>query len=149
MHCEQIEIPMPWGFVKGQIFGDKINTVPILALHGYLDNSNSFKPLAPILCASKEYHVIAVDLPGQGLSSKISDPMLYNLKTFLYSIRKIVLHLNLKKFIFLTHSFGCTLATMVSTQFYLIRYFIILPAILLLFKVFKLFSRRYFINCFD
>jgi pimeloyl-ACP methyl ester carboxylesterase len=110
---EQIELEMPWGVVKGQIFGNKVNTRPILCLHGYLDNSNSFKPLAPFLCESNQYHLICIDLPGQGLSSKIADPMLYSLKTFIFCIRKIILDLDLKDFIFMGHSFGCTLGLMV------------------------------------
>lgn len=104
---------MPWGLVRGQIFGDRTNANPILCLHGYLDNSNSFKPLAPFLCESKEFYMIAIDLPGQGLSDKIAEPLYYNFKTLLYCVRKIVLHFRLKNFTFLTHSFGCSLAMMV------------------------------------
>jgi len=124
---KQIEIPMPWGFVKGQIFGFIENQIqtPILCLHGYLDNSNSFRPLAK--CITKQtnsYYIIAIDLPGQGLSSKLGGdmyPISYNFKTYILSVRKVVLHLNLKNFIFLTHSFGCTLCLMVNILFSLLR----------------------------
>ncbi len=119
MKTEQIEIQMPWGFVKGQVFGDRSNpnTIPILCLHGYLDNSNSFKPIAPYLCASNEYYMIAIDYPGHGLSSKLNDPLLYSLRTFILTIRKVILELDLKNFVFLAHSFGCTLAMMVFLFF--------------------------------
>ena len=114
---QQIEIPMPWGFVRGQVFGrldDQSNQTAILCLHGYLDNSNSFKPLAKCLTTeSKDYYVVAIDLPGQGLSSKLGDPLLFNFKTFVLSVRKVVVYLKLKNFIFLNHSFGCTLSLMV------------------------------------
>ena len=122
---KQIEIPMPWGYVKGQIFGqieNKLQT-PILCLHGYLDNSNSFRSLAKFMTKkTNDFFLIAIDLPGQGMSSKIGDPYLYNFKTFILSVRKVVVYLNLKNFIFLTHSFGCTLCLMVS---YLVFLFIL------------------------
>lgn len=72
MQSKEVEIPMPWGVVKGQIFGDpfKKHLTPILAVHGYLDNSNSFKPLAQYLCRD-EYYIISIDLPGHGFSSKL------------------------------------------------------------------------------
>lgn len=44
---EQIDIPVKFGnetkVVKGQIFGSIANnkSIPVLCLHGYLDNSNS------------------------------------------------------------------------------------------------------------
>jgi pimeloyl-ACP methyl ester carboxylesterase len=117
LSTKQIEIPMPWGYVKGQIFGriENQTQTPILCLHGYLDNSNSFRPLAKCITSkTSDYFLIAIDLPGQGLSSKIEgDPILFNFKTYILSVRKVVLHLNLKSFIFLTHSFGCTLCMMV------------------------------------
>ena len=112
----QIEIPMPWGFLKAQVFNrtENYTQTPILCLHGYLDNSNSFKRLAKYLsCQSKEYYLLAIDLPGQGLSSKLSDPLLYNFKTFVFSVRKVVTFFNLENFIFLSHSFGCSLSLMV------------------------------------
>ena len=110
------EIPVPWGFLKGQIFGETQNRTPILCLHGYLDNSNSFKPLAPYLLENGKYYLIAIDGPGQGFSSKLNDPMLFNCKTFILAIRKAITHLNLKNFILLTHSFGCTQALMVKLK---------------------------------
>ena len=121
MPIKQIEISMPWGYIKGQIFGqiEGKSQTPILCLHGYLDNSNSFKPLVKYLCATKEYYMIALDLPGHGLSSKISEPLLFNFRTYIFSVRKTVEFLNLKTFVFLTHSFGCTLGLMVRFNFFL------------------------------
>jgi len=120
MKTKQIEIQVPWGFIKGQVFGDQTNpnAIPILCLHGYLDNSNSFKPLARHLCVSNEYYMIAIDYPGHGLSSKLNDPLLYTLRTFVLAVRKVVVDLNLNNFVFLTHSFGCTLAMMVFNYFF-------------------------------
>lgn len=114
MHIKQIEVPVTWGHIRGQIFGKPTETsTPILALHGYLDNSNSFKPLARhLIKLSKDnkYHIIAIDLPGMGLSSKIPEGIPYSTKFFVMTIRRVVNYLNLTKFLFMTHSFGCSLA---------------------------------------
>ncbi len=39
---KQFEVAVGWGQISGQIFGDTSapNAKPILALHGFLDNSN-------------------------------------------------------------------------------------------------------------
>ena len=41
----------------------------ILCLHGWLDNCRSFHHLAPALAAAGTHQVVALDLPGHGLSS--------------------------------------------------------------------------------
>ena len=70
----QFEIEVGWGRISGQIFGEqKPDSKPILSLHGFLDNSNSFRPLASFLTKNNNYYMIAIDLPGMGLSSKIPD----------------------------------------------------------------------------
>ncbi len=106
---------MPWGQVKAQIFGNQSNSksTPILCIHGYLDNSNSFKPLAEYLTKSNEYHLISIDLPGHGFSSSIPNGALYTPKLYLTVLRRIVLHLHLKHFVFLGHSYGCGLCYLV------------------------------------
>lgn len=108
MNVEQISIPVPWGHVQGQIFGDhsRNNAKPMVCLHGYLDNSNSFKPMAPYLTKSNEFYLVSIDLPGHGLSSKLPDGIPYTPKLFVSSVRRVIRHLNLKNFYFLCHSYG-------------------------------------------
>lgn len=108
MKIEEISIPVPWGAIKGQVFGDRSqrDAKPILCLHGYLDNSNSFRPMAPYLTKSDEYYLIALDFPGHGLSSKLPDGIPYTPKLFVASVRRAVRYLNLAKFYFMSHSYG-------------------------------------------
>ena len=111
---QQISIPMPWGNIKAQIFGNVTpKATPILCLHGYLDNSNSFLPLAPFICQNNEYYMISLDLPGHGLSSKLPDGIQYTPKLFLTAVRRVVKHLNLNSFIFMCHSYGVGISYMV------------------------------------
>lgn len=116
MKIEEITIPVPWGHIKGQIFGNQseTNAKPILCLHGYLDNSNSFKPIAPYLTQSNEYYMIAIDFPGHGFSSKLPDGIPYTPKLFVSFVRRAVRHLDLKKFFFLCHSYGIGTSFMVN-----------------------------------
>ena len=70
MHIKQFKIPVGFGFVCGQVFGqpddENANTTKaIVSIHGYLDNSNSFRPVAKhITETNKNYYIIAIDLPG-------------------------------------------------------------------------------------
>jgi len=112
-----VTIPVPWGSVRAQIFGEITpNKTPILTVHGYLDNSNSFKPLAAHICRD-EYYIISMDLPGHGLSSGLPLGIPYTPKLFLNSIRRVVKYFELEKFIFMTHSYGTTMALLYDTVF--------------------------------
>jgi pimeloyl-ACP methyl ester carboxylesterase len=132
MEGKNFEIEVGWGQISGQIFGDPNapNSKPILALHGFLDNSNSFRPLAPFLTQSNEYYLIAIDLPGMGFSSKIPNGIPYTTKFFVMSLRRVVLHFNLSKFLFLCHSFGCSLALAVINLNFKITKNITLPCLI-------------------
>ena len=67
MQIKEFEVPLGYGFLKGQIFGEiKPDAKPIVSLHGHLDNSNSFRPIAKIL-TKNDYYLIALDMPGHGL----------------------------------------------------------------------------------
>jgi alpha-beta hydrolase superfamily lysophospholipase len=62
-----LHVPTSWGTVRVQIFGDRSeNRKAIIALHGYLDNSNSFLPLSNFL-VDHGYFIAAIDAPGHGL----------------------------------------------------------------------------------
>jgi anti-sigma28 factor (negative regulator of flagellin synthesis) len=70
VRVDQIRIGVSWGgHINGQVFSaatPSSNPVTtILSLHGYLDNSNSFKPLATeMLSRNANFKIVALDLPG-------------------------------------------------------------------------------------
>ena len=66
----EITLKIPGFSIAGLTLGKPENP-PILALHGWLDNANSFAPLAPYL--QHNFYLIAVDLPGHGHSSHLSN----------------------------------------------------------------------------
>lgn len=115
MNIQEITIKVPWGSIKAQLFGNASlkNVEPILCMHGYLDNSNSFKPLAHYLTNSNKYYLISIDLPGHGFSSKLPDGIPYTQKLLINCLRRVIRDLNLKRFYFLCHSFGVYLSLLV------------------------------------
>ena len=119
MNVKDFEVQVSWGQISGQIFGnpESPSSIPIVAIHGFLDNSNSFKPVAPYLTQNDRFHIISVDLPGMGFSSKIPNGIPYSTKFYLMCLRRLTRHFKLDKFILLGHSFGCSLALAVKIYF--------------------------------
>lgn len=88
--------------LRAQSFGDKTNP-PLLALHGWLDNSASFEPLAKEL---GDYYVIAPDLMGHGHSEHLPASMIYSFETQVAILFHALNQLGWKNFFVLGHSLG-------------------------------------------
>jgi pimeloyl-ACP methyl ester carboxylesterase len=65
---EEIQLSMPWGHVSALAFGPQDGR-PLLGIHGWLDNANSFLGLAASL--PPDVRFVAIDLPGHGFSSHL------------------------------------------------------------------------------
>jgi pimeloyl-ACP methyl ester carboxylesterase len=59
-----------------QEWGNAQSVKKIVAVHGWLDNSNSFHLLGPKV-AALGYHCVAIDLIGHGKSSHIGPEAIY------------------------------------------------------------------------
>jgi pimeloyl-ACP methyl ester carboxylesterase len=66
MSPREFAIELPHVTLAAQSWGDAA-LPPLLAVHGWLDNSASFGSLAPLLAS--RFHVVAIDLPGHGRSA--------------------------------------------------------------------------------
>ncbi|KTD68732.1 lipase LipA (L, pneumophila) [Legionella steelei] len=84
----------------------------ILALHGWLDNANSFAPLATYL--ESDFQVVAVDLPGHGHSSHLPEGCHYHFFDGIFIVIEIINALKLDKVHLLGHSMGACLASLVG-----------------------------------
>ncbi|KAG5188541.1 Alpha/Beta hydrolase protein [Tribonema minus] len=85
----------------------------ILALHGYLDNANTFDLLGPAL-AGEGYEVVAIDLPGHGLSSHTSSDNWYDIMDYPHSIAAVQDALGWDSCHYLGHSLGAGIASLVA-----------------------------------
>ncbi|MDF1833207.1 MAG: alpha/beta hydrolase [Porticoccaceae bacterium] len=85
--------------------------LPVIALHGWLDNAASFAPLATKL---KGVRLIALDLAGHGLSGHRSLDNSYNIWQDVADVHAVVEQLDLYTFALLGHSRGAMVATLTT-----------------------------------
>lgn len=94
--------------LRGQSLGNPQGE-PLLMLHGWLDNSASFNPIAPFLA---QYHIVAIDLPGHGHSDHLALDNPYHFIDSVTYVQRIVQALQWERFRLLGHSMGGGIATL-------------------------------------
>nr|XP_031527662.1 serine hydrolase-like protein 2 isoform X3 [Vicugna pacos] len=99
----EMKLAMPWGHISAKAWGSQ-QGLPVLCLHGWLDNANSFDRLIPRL--SKDFHYVAMDFGGHGLSSHYSPGLPYYHQNFVNEVRRVVAALKWSRFSLIGHSFG-------------------------------------------
>ncbi|OXU24270.1 hypothetical protein TSAR_009628 [Trichomalopsis sarcophagae] len=97
-----VQIDVPWGKIEAKLWGSK-DKQPLLAIHGWMDNAGSFDNIAPLL---KHSSILAIDLPGHGLSSWIPKGFLYGEDICAQAMRLVVKKFGWKKVKLLGHSMG-------------------------------------------
>lgn len=105
--------------LKGQEIAVKtyhsdIADLPVLALHGWLDNAATFTAVAPLL---KNIQLIALDLPGHGLSAHRAQGAEYYIWSYVEDVIAVADALNLQQFSLLGHSMGGAVACLVSSLY--------------------------------
>jgi len=108
--CEENFIDIPNYRLAGIAWG-KESAKPVLALHGWLDNAASFSTLGPLL---KGYRVVAVDMPGHGLSDHQDWHGPYHLVDYVRVVLDTADALGWNEFCLLGHSLGANVAALVA-----------------------------------
>ena len=111
---EAIEFSVLGQTIRGWTSGPE-NGLGVLALHGWLDNANSFAPLAQSL--GPQYRLVAVDLPGHGRSDHRTAGASYAFADWVAPVVGLVDALGWEKFILMGHSMGAGIATLVAGTF--------------------------------
>ena len=83
----------------------------VLALHGWLDNADSFAPLAPHLPAPD---LVAVDMPGHGASAHLPPAADYTMAGFARAGFAMADALGWERFDLLAHSLGGAVASVMA-----------------------------------
>lgn len=84
---------------------------PVIALHGWLDNANSFALLAPRL---EGLRIVALDLAGHGHSDHRPPGAGYTLADYVFDVLQVAEQLGWPRFSLLGHSLGAIVAVMLA-----------------------------------
>nr|CAB3265982.1 serine hydrolase-like protein [Phallusia mammillata] len=111
---KEVDIPTPWGKIAAKTYGDFTNP-PVLCIHGWLDNANSFDKLLPYL--PKDFFYVFMDLPGHGLSSHIPLGLEYSQSVYVTAVLHLVKYFKWSHFHIISHSMGGDIASMFAAAF--------------------------------
>lgn len=89
--------------ISGKAWG-KASDRHVLAIHGMQDNCGVFDRLISML--DGPYYIVAIDLPGHGLSTHFPAGLPLSFLNFVLAIAYVVQELSWPKFYYLSHSLG-------------------------------------------
>lgn len=110
-----VDFKLPSGLrLAGWHAGSALPSQPVLCLHGWLDNANSFLPLATAL---SELPLLALDLAGHGHSSHRSVDAHYYLFDYVADIATLCRQQGWQQLTIIGHSMGGMIATVLAASF--------------------------------
>ena len=101
----EVRFSLPHIEVAGKAWGEP-GGLPVIALHGWLDNAATFDRVAPAL---EGVHLVALDLPGHGLSGHMRATG-YSLWQQAASVLQVAEDLGWEHFALLGHSMGAIIS---------------------------------------
>lgn len=99
---QAVRFPLPAMSIAGWQQGPSSQKVT-LCLHGWLDNANSFLPLSTHLT---QLNLIAIDLPGHGLSEHRSADAHYHFLDWIYDVATLIKSAGWQQVDIIGHSMG-------------------------------------------
>jgi pimeloyl-ACP methyl ester carboxylesterase len=112
MSCnvEEVRLSLPHIELAAHMFGPE-DGVPVIALHGWLDNANSFARLAPRL---EGLRIVALDLAGHGHSGHRPPGAGYGLQDYAHDVLQVAEQLGWERFSLLGHSLGAIVSVIIA-----------------------------------
>lgn len=112
MSAQVEEVRLTLGHIElaAHLFGPD-DGLPVIALHGWLDNANSFARLAPQL---KGLRIVALDLAGHGYSQHRPVGAGYALADYAHDVLRVAEQLGWQRFGLLGHSLGAIIAVQLA-----------------------------------
>lgn len=107
---EEVHLRLPHITLAGRLHGPE-NGTPVIALHGWLDNANSFARLMPRLPGLR---VLALDLAGHGLSEHRPAGGLYPHWEYARDVLQVADQLGWERFSLIGHSMGAIVAAQLA-----------------------------------
>ena len=110
---EEIRLSLPHIELAAHIFGPE-DGIPVIALHGWLDNANSFARLAPRLSGLR---IVALDFAGHGHSDHRPQGTGYSLADYAFDVLCVAEQLGWTQFALLGHSLGAIVSVVIAGSF--------------------------------
>jgi pimeloyl-ACP methyl ester carboxylesterase len=107
---EEVRLSLPHIELAAHLFGPE-DGQPVIALHGWLDNANSFARLAPQL---KGMRIVALDLAGHGHSEHRPPGASYALAEYVHDVLQVAEQLGWQRFSLLGHSLGAIISVFLA-----------------------------------
>ena len=110
---EEIRLSLPHIELAAHLFGPE-DGMPVIALHGWLDNANSFARLAPKLAGLR---IVALDFAGHGHSDHRPRGAGYALADYAFDVLRVAEQLGWQRFALLGHSLGAIVSVVIAGSF--------------------------------
>ncbi|KPA90883.1 putative hydrolase or acyltransferase of alpha/beta superfamily [Pseudomonas asplenii] len=107
---EEVRLSLPHIELAAHLFGPE-DGLPVIALHGWLDNANSFARLAPKL---KGLRIVALDMAGHGHSGHRPIGAGYALWDYVHDVLQVAEQLVWQRFALLGHSLGAIVSVVLA-----------------------------------
>jgi pimeloyl-ACP methyl ester carboxylesterase len=110
LNFEEVRLSLPHIELAAHLYGPA-DGIPVIALHGWLDNAASFARLAPLLPGLR---IAAVDLPGHGHSDHRPKGSSYAIWDYAHDVLQVAEQLGWQRFALLGHSMGAIVSVIVA-----------------------------------
>lgn len=107
---EEIRLSLPHIELAAHLFGP-LDGIPVIALHGWLDNANSFARLAPKL---EGLRILALDMAGHGHSDHRPPGSAYGLPDYAHDVLQVAEQMGWERFSLLGHSLGAIISVIAA-----------------------------------
>ncbi|GAA0407264.1 MULTISPECIES: alpha/beta fold hydrolase [Pseudomonas] len=107
---EEVRLSLPHIELAAHLYGPE-DGLPVIALHGWLDNANSFARLAPKLVGLR---IVALDMAGHGHSAHRPAGAGYALWDYVSDVLQVAEQLGWKRFALLGHSLGAIVSLVLA-----------------------------------
>jgi pimeloyl-ACP methyl ester carboxylesterase len=112
LNVEEVRLRLPHIELAAHLYGPE-DGIPVIALHGWLDNAASFARLAPLLPGLR---IVALDLAGHGHSDHRPAGASYPLWEYIQDVLQVAEQFGWQQFALLGHSMGAIISVLLAAS---------------------------------
>ncbi|MDZ4335703.1 MAG: alpha/beta hydrolase [Pseudomonas sp.] len=110
LNFEEVRLRLPHIELAAHLYGPE-DGVPVIALHGWLDNAASFSRLAPLLPGLR---IVALDFAGHGHSDHRPPGSSYAIWDYAHDVLQVAEQFGWQRFSLLGHSMGAIVSVLLA-----------------------------------